>query len=202
MHVAHRVRHRQDSLLADERLADDVGEEARRRLVGSTWPHADRRQPDADAIDEALAAVVRQQQLGDLLLGTVAGERGVEIFLRNGLGEGRAEDRDRRGEDQPWQIASGGVGSPDRFQQMPHAVHVDTITLVEILFGFARDDGRQMIDDVRAGGDQTVDLRPCRKIADLQDGLAVEASGPLRGDDVGKQERRDGATRPPKQGVA
>ena len=58
--VHHRVGDRQLRLLAVERLADDAGEEARRGLVRLARPHHDRRQPDADAFEDALAACSRR----------------------------------------------------------------------------------------------------------------------------------------------
>ena len=50
---------------AGQRLADDAGEEARRRLVGLARPHADGRQPDADAVEEAAPRIVGKDQLAD-----------------------------------------------------------------------------------------------------------------------------------------
>ena len=73
--VPHVLGDRQHRLLAVQRLADDAGEEARRRLVGLAGPHADRRQPDADAVEEAAPGVVGKQQFADRLLRAVAGER-------------------------------------------------------------------------------------------------------------------------------
>src|SRR5215831_8308299 len=49
MGVHHRFRHRQHGFEARERLADDAGEESRRRFVGLARPHHDARQADADA---------------------------------------------------------------------------------------------------------------------------------------------------------
>ena len=93
--VAHGVRDRQDRFLADEGLADDVGEEARGCLVRRARTDADRRQADADAVDEALAAVIGEQQFRDLLLRAVARKRRVEIFLGDRFGEGGAKDGNR-----------------------------------------------------------------------------------------------------------
>ena len=73
--VTHLVGHRQHRFLAVQRLANDVGEEARRRPVRLARPHADRRQANPDAVEEAATGVVREQQLADRLLRAVARQR-------------------------------------------------------------------------------------------------------------------------------
>ena len=55
---------------------------------------------NADAVEKAAARIVGEQQLADRLLRAVAGERGREEFIVDRFGEGRAEHRDRRGEDE------------------------------------------------------------------------------------------------------
>src|SRR5690606_24626201 len=106
-----------------QRLAQDVGEEARRGEIGLAGADDDGGQPDADAIHEALARVVVEEQLADRLLRAVAGERRRKELVADGLGERRPEYRDRRGEDEP-----GNVGTvaqpllPDRLEQQPGAV--------------------------------------------------------------------------------
>ena len=132
---------------AGQRLAHDVGEEARRRLVGLARPHADGGQADADAVDEALAAVVGDQQLADVLLRAVGGERRVEELVADGVGERRAEHGNGAGKHQPRLVA----GLAHRLQQAARAVHVDAVALVEVLLGLARDDRREMEDRIRAG---------------------------------------------------
>src|SRR6266536_2769648 len=57
MGVAHALRHRQHRFLAGQRLADDRGEEAGRRLVGPARPHADRGKPQAHAVEKSAALV-------------------------------------------------------------------------------------------------------------------------------------------------
>lgn len=83
------LRNRQHGFLADQRLAQDIGEEAGSRLVGLAGADADRRQADADAIEEAAAAVVGEQQLADRFLGAVARKRSKMIIVRDGEGERR-----------------------------------------------------------------------------------------------------------------
>ena len=73
---------------AGQRLADDVGEEARGRLVGLARPHADRRQADADAVEEAAPRIVGEQQLADRLLRAVAGQRRREELVADRSGKG------------------------------------------------------------------------------------------------------------------
>ena len=86
--VPHVFRHRQHRLLADERLAHDVGEEAGRRLVGLAGPDADGRQADADAVEKAAARIVGQKQLADRLLRAVAGQRRREELVADQPGNG------------------------------------------------------------------------------------------------------------------
>src|SRR5206468_2900774 len=72
---------RQHRLRGRERLADDVGEEAGSRLVRLARPHADRRQADRDAVEQALASVVIDQEFADRLLCAVARQRRMEEFI-------------------------------------------------------------------------------------------------------------------------
>ncbi len=144
--VADVLGHRQHRFLAGERLAQDVGEESGSRLVGKAGTDADGRQADADAVHEAAARIVGQQQLADRLLGAVAQERRMEEFVADRFRKRRAEHRDRRGEHDPRLVAA--AGKPDRIEQHPRAVEVDAIALVEIEFGLAGDDRRQMEDHV------------------------------------------------------
>ena len=75
---------------AGQRLADDAGEESRRRLVGLARPHHDRRQPDADALAEAAPRVVGEHRLAHRLLGAVGGQRRQVKLVGNGVRERRA----------------------------------------------------------------------------------------------------------------
>ena len=100
---------------ARERLAEDAGEEAGGRLVGLARPDADRRQANADAIEKALPGIVGKQQLADRLLRAVAGQRRREELVADGLGERRAEHRDRRGEHHPRLVADAFLA--DRLEE-------------------------------------------------------------------------------------
>src|SRR5262249_43305813 len=136
--VPNRLRRWQDRLLAGQRLAQDVGEEAGSRLVGQTGTDADGRQADADAVDEAAAGIVGEQQLVDRLLGAVAQQWRVEELVADRLRERRAEHRNRGGEDETRPIAVADLA--DGVEQHPGAVEIDAVALVEIELGLARDD--------------------------------------------------------------
>ncbi|EGE55474.1 hypothetical protein RHECNPAF_9300126 [Rhizobium etli CNPAF512] len=154
--VPHVVADRQDRFLADQRFAQDVGEEARCRLVRCAGPHADGRQPDADAVENAAAGIVGEQQFGDRLLRAVARQRRGEEFVRNDLGERCAKDGDRGREDEARHIIAGETGLTDRIEQSARAVEIHGVTLVEIRFRLARYDGGEMEDQVRPAFDQPV----------------------------------------------
>ena len=87
MRMQHAFGDRQDRLLAGERLADDAGKETRRRLVRLAGPHADRRQPDADAVEEAASRIIGEQQFADRLLRAVGGERREMKFVGDRIAE-------------------------------------------------------------------------------------------------------------------
>ena len=57
------------------------------------------------------------------------------------------------------------AGLAHGLQQAARAVHVDAVALVEVLFGLAGDDGRQVEDHVGPIGEQLVGLARCRQIA-------------------------------------
>src|SRR2546422_10356635 len=63
MPVAHVLGNWQHGFLPVEGLANDPREKARSGPVGLAGPHADRGQADADAVEEAAARIVGQQQL-------------------------------------------------------------------------------------------------------------------------------------------
>src|SRR5439155_1203196 len=67
--------HRADRLHARKRLADDPGEERRRRPVRPARPHGDRHEPRGAAVDVALARVIGDEVLADELLRAVRGLR-------------------------------------------------------------------------------------------------------------------------------
>src|SRR5690606_27603261 len=93
-------------LLADQRLAQDVGEEAGGGEVGLARADGDGGEANADAVDKALARIVVAQQFANGLLGAVAGERRAEELVADGVGERRAEDGDRGGEDETRQVGA------------------------------------------------------------------------------------------------
>src|SRR3954449_4063894 len=168
--------------LPGERLADDAREEARGRLVGLARPHADRRQPDADAVEEAAPRVIGEQELTDRLLGAVARQRRCEELVADRLREGRAEDRDRRGEDEPRPVAVADVA--DGVEELARAVEIDAVALVEVGLGLARHDRREMEDDVRPLGDELLGLAGLGEVR--RDGADLErrVRRRLRLDDV------------------
>ena len=133
--------------MAGKRLADDVGEEAGRRLVRRARADADSRQPDADAVEKPLARVVGDQHLADRLLRAVGGQRRVEELVADLLREWRAEHGDRRGEDQPRFVAA--ANRADGVDQEPRAVEIDAIALIELRLGLAGHDRGEVEDRVR-----------------------------------------------------
>src|SRR5579872_6771260 len=152
MPVPHVFRHRQDRLLARERLAQDAGEKSGCRLVGKARADADGGQANADPIHKAAPRIIGKQKFADRLLGAVAQKRRVEKFIADRFGEWRAEYRDRRSEDEARLVAV--AGEPDRIEQHPRAVEIDAIALIEIKLGLARDDRGEMKDHLGAVGDQ------------------------------------------------
>ena len=68
-------------------------------------------------VDEAPPRVIGQQQLGDRLLGAVAGGRSTEVVVGDDVGDRRPEDRDRGAEDQAGRVAR--AGQADRFRPWP-----------------------------------------------------------------------------------
>ena len=87
------VRHRQHGLVPSQRLADDVGEETGRGLVRLAGSHTDGGKPDADAVEKALAGVIRQEQLANGFLRAVRGQRRGEEVVRNLLGKWCSDTR-------------------------------------------------------------------------------------------------------------
>ena len=168
------LRHRQHRLPADQRLAQDRGEEPRRGQVRLAGADADRRQPDADAVDEAAPAVVGQQQLVDRLLGAVAGPRGGGEVVRDRIGQRGAVDRYRGREHQPRGVAVGKVGASDRLQQPAGAVEVHPVSLVEVRLRLAGHHRGQMEDHLRPAGHQVRRGPPLRQI----DRHSIDAPAP------------------------
>src|SRR4051794_24875414 len=79
--VPHVFGHRKHRFLPGERLPQDIGKEARCRLVWRAWAHANRRQAQSDPVEEAAAAVVGKQEFGYRLLSAVARERGGDELI-------------------------------------------------------------------------------------------------------------------------
>src|SRR5258706_1961137 len=162
--MPHRFRYRQHRLLAGERLADDAGEESGGGEVRLARPDANRRRADTDAVAEALAAEVGEQQLADRLLRAVAGERRVEDLVAYCLREKRALAGDGRSEDDTRLVALTDLA--DRFEKAPCAVEVDAVALLEVGLGLARDDRREVENDVGARGDELLRLARRGKVGD------------------------------------
>ena len=73
---------------------------------------------------------------------------------RNRFGKRRAEDGDRRGEDDARLVAVADL--PDRLEQVARAVEVDAIALLEVGLGLAGDDRREVEDDVGPARDEAL----------------------------------------------
>ena len=191
MPVTHVLGNRQHGFLPVEGLANDPREKARSGTVGLAGPHADRGQADADAVEEAAARIVGQQQLCHRLLRAVACQRRAEELVADRLGKRRAEHRDRRGEDDARLVA--GADSADRLEELARAVQIDAVALLEIRLGLARDDGREMKNDARALGHELVRLALQRQIRGHRAHLERRAGRGLRRDDVVQRRVRDPA---------
>ena len=88
----------------------------------------------------------------------------VKILVADGLREGGAEHRDRRGEDHLRLVAAAHLA--DGLEQVARAVEVDAVALLEIGFRLARDDGGEMEDHVGLERHQLFGLAGHRKVAD------------------------------------
>src|SRR5207253_4488456 len=86
----------------------------------------------------------------------------AEEFVPDRFGKGRAEDRDRGGEHHARLIAA--ADGAYRLEEPPRAVEVDAVALVEIRLCLAGDDGGEVKDELRPGGEQLFRLAECRKI--------------------------------------
>jgi len=84
----------------------------------------------------------------------VAGGGGQREIVGNGIGEGRAEHRQGRGEDKARLVGRLVAFQPDGFEKSPAAVEVDLVALLEIGFGIARHDGGEVEDHIGALGYQ------------------------------------------------
>src|SRR5437879_4520837 len=109
-------------------------------------------QADRDAVEQALAGVVVDQEFADRLLRAVARQRRVEEFVVDLLREWRAEHRDRGREHQPRLVAAAGVA--DGVDQISRAVEIDPVALVEFGLGLTGDDCGEMKEHLRPMPDQ------------------------------------------------
>ena len=176
-------------LLAVERLADDAGEEAGGGLVRLAGPHHDRRQPDADAFEDALARVVGEHLLAHHLLRAVGGQRRQMEFVGDGVRERRAEHRDRRGEDHAGLVAVAGLA--DRFEQRARAVEIDVVALLQVELGLAGDHAGEVEDHVRPLGNRLHRDGGIGEVAGPRLHMVGEARGPRRRDDVHQRQLLD-----------
>src|SRR5207247_2186330 len=138
--MPHILGYRKHGLLPGKRLAQDVGEEARGGLVRSSRAYADRRKAQADPVEKTAPAVVGEQQFGDRFLGSVAGQRRIDVVVGNPGREGRAEDGDGRRKHHPRLVGSIEAFGADGLEQLTAAVEIDPVAFVEIGLGLARDD--------------------------------------------------------------
>ena len=147
---------RQHGFASRQRLADDPGEEARGRLVRQARANRDRRQANSDPVEKAAPRIIREQQFADRLLRAIARERRREELVADRFGKRRAENRDRRGEDEPRPIgaARGDVLAANRLEDHPGAVEIDGVALFKVRFSFARYDRGEQKDYVRTPRDQ------------------------------------------------
>ena len=113
-------------------------------LFGLARPHADGRQPDADAVEEAAPRVVGEDQLADQFLRAVGGERRLLEIVIDHIGERRPEHGDRRGVDDARLV----TGEPDGIEQRPRPVEIDAVAEVEIGLRLPRHDAGQMEHDI------------------------------------------------------
>jgi hypothetical protein len=105
MPMQHAIFDRQHRLLPGKRFANDRRKETRSRPVRLAGPHHDARQADADAVEEAAARIVGEQEFDRGLLRAVGSQRRQMKIVADGIRKGCAEHRDRRGEDEPRAIA-------------------------------------------------------------------------------------------------
>ena len=116
--IAVQVKAKEDGRYAsetDEGFAQDIGEEAGRCLVGLAGANADGRQADADAVEEAAAGIIGQEQFADRLVEVLAaGDRLLELLpvrLDEGAGGVPVARRRRRGPRALSRTGAGGTAS-------------------------------------------------------------------------------------------
>src|SRR5262249_6145696 len=128
--VTYRLGRGQHSIFSVQRLPDNAREEARGSQIGLAGSNADRRQPDRDSVQEAAAAVVGEEQLGDRLLCPVARLRSRAVVVVDHVWERGAEHRDRRAEHDTRAIVESA--RPNSVEEEPRSVDVDAVALLEI----------------------------------------------------------------------
>ena len=108
---AGRRRHRADRVFAIERLADDAAGKGRQRGIRPARAHADRRQSQRAAVDEAAPRVVVDEQLAHRLLRAVRRLRRQRGGLGHDLRQRAAVHRAAAGEDDARPVAAGAADS-------------------------------------------------------------------------------------------
>ena len=116
-------------------------------LPGRTTMVGRRKRP---AVDEALAAVVVEQQLAGRLLGAVGGLGGEDRAVVQDLRHGAAIDRDRAREHEADRLGQRPAGLED----VAGAIQIDPVAEIEVLLGIGADDRGQMEHAIGARADQ------------------------------------------------
>ena len=131
---------------AIQRFAQDAAGERRCGLVRFARPHADRRQPQAAAVDEALARPVVDEEFADRLLIAVRRLRPQRLRVGHRIGQRAAEHRAGAREDEPGRCRERAAA----LEQRSRGIDVDAPAEVEVRFGFTAHDGGEMKDAVGA----------------------------------------------------
>ena len=140
------IRHRQDCRFALQWFANNSRKKTGRSLIRFPWPNANRRESDADAIEETATGEVGKQEFSNRFLRAVRSQRRQCEIFRDYLRKRSAEDRDRAGKHDSWPILS----SPDGFEEVLNATQIDPVPFVKIGFRFTGNHCGQMIDDIRS----------------------------------------------------
>ena len=177
MPVAHILRDWQDRLVSGKRLPDDIGEEAGGREIWLSRTYADGGKAQSDAIKETTPTVVCKKQFADCFLRPVAGERRVEVVVRDGLREGRAKDGDRRREDDLGLVVATRLAN--RLEEIAGTIKIDAVALFEIGLCFSRHDGGEVENQIWTQGHQFLCLARRRQVA--HEGVDGEAGSGRRG---------------------
>ena len=139
----------------------------------------------AAAVDEALAGVVGDQQLGDRFLGAVRRLRRERRRLEHDLRQRAAVDRNRTGKHHAGPMPC----RPADLEQHARAVEIHPHAEIEVGLRLAADDGREVKDRRGLRCDHPLEQRAIGDVADdLRDPPVVEAFGP---DHVGQRDLVD-----------